>query len=65
MQRRPASAATYGRHRLDTPERLAIKVLPQAAADGNVARVCRRFGISRKLFYKFQEARARHGDAGL
>lgn len=43
----------------NTPERLAIKVLQQAAADGNAARVCRRFGISRKSFYRFEEAARR------
>jgi transposase-like protein len=30
-----------------------LKVLQQAADEGNVARVCRRFGISRKSFYKW------------
>ena len=40
-------------------------MLQQAADDGNVARVCRRFGISRKSFYKWKRRRAEHGDAGL
>jgi transposase len=40
-------------------------VLRQAADEGNVARVCRRFGISRKSFYKWKRRQAEHGDAGL
>jgi transposase InsO family protein len=42
-----------------------LKVLQQAEAEQNVARVCRRFGISRKSFYKWKGRRAEHGDAGL
>jgi transposase InsO family protein len=42
-----------------------LKVLQQAAAERNVARVCRRFGISRKSFYKWKGRHAEHGDAGL
>src|ERR1051326_5531936 len=42
-----------------------LRVLQQAADDGNVARVCRRFGISRKSFYKWKRRRAEHGGAGL
>ena len=42
-----------------------LKVLRQAADEGNVARVCRRFGISRKSFYKWKRRHAEHGDAGL
>ena len=42
-----------------------LKVLRQAADEGNVARVCRRFGISRKSFYKWKRRQAEHGDAGL
>jgi transposase-like protein len=34
-----------------------LRVLQQAADDGNVARVCRRFGISRKSFYKWKRRR--------
>lgn len=41
------------------------RVLQQAAAEQNVARVCRRFGISRKSFYKWKQRQAAHGDAGL
>ena len=41
------------------------KVLQHAAAVGNVARTCRRFGISRKSFYKWKRRHAEHGDAGL
>jgi transposase InsO family protein len=41
------------------------KVLRQAAGEQNVARVCRRFGISRKSFYKWKRRHAEHGDAGL
>jgi len=40
-------------------------VLQQAADERNVARVCRRFGISRKSFYKWKRRRAEHGDIGL
>ena len=40
-------------------------MLGQGADDGNVARVCRRFGISRKPFYKWKRRRAEHGDVGL
>jgi transposase len=42
-----------------------LRVLQQAADDGNVARACRRFGISRKSFYKWKRRRAEHGDIGL
>ncbi len=42
-----------------------LKVLRQAADERNVARVCRRFGISRKSFYKWKRRHAEHGDAGL
>ena len=42
-----------------------LKVLRQAADEGNVARVCRRFGISRKSFYKWKRRHAEYGDAGL
>ena len=40
------------------------KVLQQAAGEQNVARVCRRFGISRKSFYKWKRRHAEQGDAG-
>src|SRR4029079_10992683 len=42
-----------------------LRILEQAADDGNVARVCRRFGISRKSFYKWKRRRAEYGDIGL
>jgi len=42
-----------------------LKVLRQAATEQNVARVCRRFGISRKSFYKWRRRHAEQGDAGL
>jgi transposase-like protein len=42
-----------------------LRVLRQATDDGNVARVCRRFGISRKSFYKWKRRHAELGDAGL
>jgi transposase InsO family protein len=42
-----------------------LKVLHQAAHEQNVARVCRRFGISRKSFYKWKRRHTEHGDAGL
>ena len=42
-----------------------LRVLPEAAAGQNVARVCRRFGISRKSFYKWKGRQAEFGDAGL
>ena len=41
------------------------RILQQAADGGNVARVCRRWGISRKSFYKWKQRRAAYGDAGL
>ena len=41
-----------------------LKVLRLAADEQNVARVCRRFGISRKSFYKWKRRHAEHGDAG-
>ena len=41
------------------------RILQAAAAEGNVARVCRRFGLSRKWFYKCKQRHAEHGDAGL
>src|SRR3954468_3276432 len=42
-----------------------LRVLREATDGGNVARVCRRFGISRKSFYKWKRRHAEHGDAGL
>ena len=42
-----------------------LKVFRQAAAERNVARVCRRFGISRKSFYKWKQRQTAHGDARL
>jgi len=42
-----------------------LKVLRQASDEGNVARICRRFGISRKSFYKWKRRHTDHGDAGL
>ena len=42
-----------------------LKLLRQAADERNVARVCRRFGISRKSFYKWKRRHAEHGDVGL
>ena len=42
-----------------------LKVLQQAADAQYVARVCRRFGISRKSFYKWKRRHAEHGDASL
>lgn len=41
------------------------KVLKEAADVRNVARVCRRFGLSRKSFYKWKKRHLEHGDAGL
>jgi len=42
-----------------------LRVLRQAADEGNVARICRRFGISRKSFYKWKRRHREQGDAGL
>jgi transposase len=42
-----------------------LRMLRAAGEEGNVARVCRRFGISRKSFYKWKRRHAEHGDAGL
>ena len=42
-----------------------LKVLRYEAEEQNVARVCRRFGISRKSFYKWKRRHSEHGDAGL
>jgi transposase-like protein len=42
-----------------------LRVLHQAADQQNVARVYRRFGISRKSFYKWKRRHTEHGDAGL
>lgn len=54
---------TKGEHARLTAWRL--KVLQQAAGEQNVARVCRRFGISRQSFYKWKRRHEAHGDAGL
>src|SRR5688572_25973171 len=42
-----------------------LRMLRQAADEGNVARVCRRFGISRKSFYKWKRRHAEGGNASL
>jgi transposase-like protein len=39
------------------------KIIQHAAAIGNVARTCRRFGISRKTFYKWRQRFVEHGGA--
>ena len=41
------------------------KVLQQVTNEQSVAHVCRKFGISRKSFYKWKRRHAEHGDAGL
>jgi transposase-like protein len=41
------------------------RVLRHAGEEGNVARTCRRFGISRKSFYKWKRRLEQHGEAGL
>lgn len=41
------------------------RLLCRAADDGNVARTCRHFGISRKSFYKWKRRLDEHGQAGL
>jgi len=51
--------------RASPPDGVAAAGLQQAADEQNVARVCRRFGISRKSFYKWKRRHAEHGDAGL
>src|SRR4029079_11402520 len=42
-----------------------LRVLRQAEDERNVARGCRRFGISRNSCYKWKRRHAEHGDAGL
>ena len=42
-----------------------LMVLQQAMEAGNIARVCRRFGISRKSFYKWKRRQVKQGDAAL
>ena len=39
-----------------------LRVLEEAADAQNVARVCRRFGMSRKSFYKWKQRHTEHGD---
>ena len=41
------------------------RLLCRATDDGNVARTCRHFGISRKSFYKWKRRLDEHGQAGL
>jgi transposase InsO family protein len=41
------------------------RLLCRAIDDGNVARTCRHFGISRKSFYKWKRRLDEHGQAGL
>jgi len=42
-----------------------LAVLEHAKESGNVAKTCRRFGISRQCFYNWQRAFDRRGEAGL
>jgi len=42
-----------------------LKILQYATEVENVARACRRFGISRPSFYKWQQRYEKHGEAGL
>lgn len=41
------------------------RLLSRASDDGNVARTCRHFGISRKSFYKWKRRLDEHGQGGL
>ena len=41
------------------------RILQQAAQEANVAAVCRRFGMSRKSFYKWKRRHVEQGEAGL
>lgn len=42
-----------------------LRVLRDAAASPSVAQTCRRFGLSRKTFYKWKRRLADYGEAGL
>ena len=42
-----------------------LAVLEYAKQSGNVAKTCRRFGISRQGYYNWLRAFERHGEAGL
>lgn len=42
-----------------------LKVLEEAAARGNVAKTCRHYGISRKIFYRWRRRYEAEGLAGL
>src|SRR5262245_41182667 len=46
--------------------RLRLRMMQEAdEGSRSVARTCRRFGISRKTFYKWKKRHEEHGDAGL
>jgi len=42
-----------------------LKVLQEAEATGNVSRTCRRYGISREIFYRWRRRYQAQGMAGL
>lgn len=54
-----------GRAKLSREARTRKAWLEWNAACGNVSLTCRRFGISRPTFYRWQSRAAEHGDAGL
>ena len=42
-----------------------LRILQHAEEIGSVVKTCRYFGISRSGFYRWKDAYAQHGDAGL
>jgi transposase len=51
--------------RLQSQVKWRAAIIKHASEEGNVARTCRHFGISRRTFYKWIKRYEAHGDAGL
>ena len=52
-------------HQQQRLQKRRLQVLQEAASCGNVAKTCRRYGISRELFYRWRRRYQAQGLAGL
>ncbi len=42
-----------------------LRILRHAEEHGHITKTCRYFGIARSTFYRWRQAYAEHGEAGL
>jgi hypothetical protein len=52
-------------HQQQRLQKRRLQVLEEAASCGNVAKTCRRYGISRELFYRWRRRYQAQGVTGL